>query len=483
MSVRPSVAAVWLPLVVLAVPFLDFAGIGGGAYVKPLALPVAALGLIFQMMHPSGSVVSIDSFDRRWLAFFVWALIGCLIFPWLIDMPHEMKGQDLVVRIVRDMLALSAGLMFWLWLRLSIRNHLETIWVARWIVRSFLLVLPFLVVQIAIVISPSSVTLTMDALLGLIRSRASGVYYSKIFGTAPEASMLADQLLTLWLPFALSSVILGGSIFRTRPLGCRVEVWLLVCSLIALIFTQSRIGLIALAFLFINGWLATFVARPGKVGFRALLLPFLMLVTTAILLGSGSSRLELFMGSFGGVDSSIEGGVWSNVTRLASMASGLNMVYEYPLGIGTGSFPFMFERSVPDWGLASPEIQGLIHGDTNYLQAVTGSEGGDIEIRLPDAKALPIRVLAEAGIPGFLMIFWIWVSLIKGCWRRFKACMPGDPLRIVSLALLLSLLTMLPLSFSVNSYVWVHWILIAALAAILYLPRKQKLLAMGMQNL
>jgi hypothetical protein len=475
MSQKLYGSSLWLPFVVLAVPFIDFPSIGVGAYVKPLAIPVAMLALIFLLIYSGGRLVSMDTFDRRWFALLIWAIIGCLIFPWLIEVPREMKGQELGTRIIRDMLALSAGIMFWLWLRLSIRHHSQIVFVGRWIVISFLPVLPFLVVQIAVVVAPSNLSLTLDSMLSVFRSTSSGISYKKIFGTAPEASMLADQLLTLWLPLAVSSTLLGRSLFRARLLGCKIEAWLLACSLIALIFTQSRIGLIALLFLLIASWSVTLDMRKAEFERRrplTLLIVLIIIITMVII---GSSRLDQFIGSFSGVDASIEDGVWSNVTRLASWASGLNMIYKYPFGIGTGAFPFLFEQNVPEWGLISPEIQGLIYGDTSYLRATTGSDGGDIESRLPDAKALPIRVITELGIPGFCLLLWIWGSLVKGCWHRFKDCVPGDPLRIVSLAMLLSLITMLPLSFSVNSYIWVHWILIAGLAARIYLPATKRI--------
>ncbi|RFO94623.1 hypothetical protein DIC66_22540 [Rhodoferax lacus] len=432
---------------------------------------MVALALLVVFIQAGPQFAPLDRFDRRWLAILIWALIGDMSFPWLLSMPHEIKGQSLEGRILRDLCSLGAGMAVWFWFRMAIWKVSITVTAVRWILCSFSPVLPFLVVQAGVVLTDSSLAHAADDLLAMLRSPIQGKSYGKIFGTAPEASMLADQLLTLWIPFALASVLLGGSLFRSRLLGLRIEVLLLFSTLLALLLSQSRIGLIAMAFMGGSAWLAIFKSRGGWGNLKLLFLPLVLVFIGSIIAATGGDRLQSFIDSFGGVDSSIDEGVWSNVTRMATITSGLSMATSYPMGVGTGAFPYMFEQSVPEWGLISPEIRALLSGDTEYLRIATGTDGGDIVSRLPDAKALPIRVLAELGLPGFFLLLSIWTGLVGGCWRRFMSCQQASPLKLVSLGVLLSLLAMLPLSFSINSYVWVHWILIAAMAARLYLPR------------
>jgi hypothetical protein len=461
-----AAAGAVLPCIVLAMPFMDVPGIAGGAYVKPLALPLVLLAWVWILAQAGGGLsLPRDPASRRWLMLFAWAVVGAVCMPLLTNMPHEMKGQSLGARILRDLIAFSAGLMCWFYLRLAIRTDGQAVSALKWVLRSFALLLPFLFVQSLFVATEASWVSAIDTVLGLLRSSQTGPY-KKIFGLAPEASMLADQLLSLYLPFTLASLLLGTSLFRRRWVGISAEAWITALAVLALLFSQSRIGLIALLFLALCGWVLSLRRHSqGAIGWQAVVLPALVVALAGGLTTLAGDRLTNFLGSFSSVDNSIDDGVWSNVTRLGSMSAGLDMAWHHPLGVGTGAFPFLFERHVPEWALISPEINALVGGDASYLQAATGSEGGDITTRLPDAKALPVRVLAEMGLPGFLLLAAIWSGLARGCWRTVRHPQTPGPVRTVAFGALLSLLTMLPLSFSINSYVWVHWILVAALAA------------------
>jgi len=455
-----------LPLVILCTPFIDFPGIGGGAYVKPLVLPVALLALIASVARGDALLPRMDRFNKLWLAFLVWALVGDMVFPWIIGMPHEFKGQTLAGRIARDLTSLCSGLMLWFYLRRSIVQRTHAVVATRWVLRSFWLILPFIIAQILVVTTDSVPAHLLDTLLSVFRSSTQTDHYRKIFGTTPEASMLADQLLSLYLPFALASLLLGTSLFRRRVGGLRVEAWIAFASVVALVFTQSRIGLVAALFLAISGYLLASRVKSGRRSLlRLLALPAVLVVAGGGLALLGGDKLGQFLGTFASVDDSIDNGVWSNVTRFGSMAAGIDMAAHHPMGVGTGSFPFLFEQYVPDWALLSPEIQGLLGGNSDYVMLTTGFEGDDLETRLPDAKSLLVRALAELGVPGFTLLGIIWFRLLRGTWAAFRRCEQGSPLRPVAFGAMLALLVMLPLSFSINSYVWVHWILVASIAA------------------
>ncbi len=459
------------PAVILCIPFLDFPGVGGGAYVKPLALPAVLMAFVLLFARTGWAPPPLQRFDKMWLAVLAWAIAGDCILPWMISMPHEMKGQTLSGRVLRDMGALVAGMMVWTWFRIALRQGVEVVAALRWVLLSFFVVMPFVAVQSLVVVTDSSIAHAADAALALLRSATQSDHYRKIFGTAPEASMLADQVLSLWMPFALASVLLGTTLFRIRPLGLRVEIWVVVLGLATLLFSQSRIGLVALVFLAVVGWLMAMRAnRRRRRRGTALAMPLFALVVVAGVVSAGGNKLQSFVGSFGLVDSSIDNGVWSNVTRLATMSAGLDMAWHHPLGVGTGAYPFLFEQSVPDWALIDPEIQGLLGGSSEYVELLTGFEGDDLDTRLPDAKALPVRAIAELGIPGFAALLAIWLGMLRGCWRTFAQTEPGAPVRTAAFGVMLSLIVMLPLSFSINSYVWVHWILVAAMAAALWKP-------------
>lgn len=460
-----------LPLVVAALPFLDFPGIGGGAYVKPLALPLAVLVVGLAILLSYGDLrIPFDAPLKLVLLFIAWAMAGALVLPLLANAPGEMKGQLLVGRIVRDLLSLLGGVTFYICLRTAITHADRAEQAARWMMRTYWLMLPFVTVQALVVLTGSDLALALDSVLSIMRSDLQGHHYRKVFGLAPEASMLADQLLSLYLPFVIAALILGTTLLRRRLLGLRQEILMLAVGLLVLVFTQSRIGFVTLLYLVGCGMAAAALRRPG--GWRHVLpvgVAMLVLIgsTTAMLLTVAGEQVSDFLATFASVDQSIDEGVWSNITRLGSMMAGFDMALAHPLGVGTGAFPFLFERHVPQWALISPEIQALLGTGTDYLQMATGSTGGDIESRLPDAKALPARVAAELGIPGLVLLGTLWLMLVRRCWR--VVCQPHrDTLReTVALGALLSLFAMLPLSLSSNSYIWVHWIFVAALASVI----------------
>lgn len=463
-----------LPLVVFALPFLDVPLLFGGAYVKPLALPVAVIVLGLALVLGRGPLRVPGGMPLRIVMLIAaWAVIGAVLMPRLITIPGEMKGQTLGLRIVRDMTSLLGGIVFFVCLSTAITHAGRATRAVRWVLMTFWVVLPFVLVQAAVVATGSDLALMLDRVMALVRSDLQGPGYRKAFGLAPEASMLADQLLSLYLPFAFALVLSGCSLFRTRLLGLRAEVGILLGGLLALLFSQSRIGLVTLLYLVAAAMLIPGFRRAGD--FRrfapraAMLLGLVVLLGAAAIALAGDKATEI-LATFSSVDASIDDGVWSNVTRFGSIVAGLDMALAHPMGVGTGAFPFLFEQHVPDWALISPEIQAVLGSNIDYLLAATGSTGGDIETRLPDAKALPARVAAELGVPGLLLFGALWLVLVRRCWAAYRA-VGADPVHTaVALGTLLSLLSMLPLSLSSNSYVWVHWIFVAAVAAAIGRP-------------
>jgi hypothetical protein len=471
-----TAAGVALSAVALTLPFLDVAAFGGSAYVKPLALLIGIAAISFRFVTaPATIVFARDPITLYAMMFWSWALVGSAIMPWLIGVPLEMKGIHLGTRIARDLAALTGGLIFWLYVRVELRNQTTIFRVTRLMLLSFWIVLPFCIVQTLVILFNSDALRALDSALSIFGA-PRGTGYGKIFGLAPEGSMLADQLITMYIPFLLASMVTNVPVlspFAKRPRG---EWAMLALAIIALVFTLSRIGFIALiAVVFCAYVLAPKVRNSQRKSLPLSGIVVIAAVFVAVLVFAGS-KLSGFLSSFAGVDASIDGGIWSNVTRAGSMVAGLTMFLHHPLGVGTGAFPFLFEKYVPDWALLSPEVPALIGNDYNNLYAL-GVDGGDIATRLPDAKALPIRVLAEMGIPGVILLTLGWIYQVRSCWQVAK--LPDTPMeQTVAFGCVLSLLVMVPLAFDVNSYIWVHWLFISAIAAsLVHLRRRRRSVA------
>lgn len=452
-----------LALVALSLPFLDFPGVGGAAYVKPLALLIALPILAFRLVtRPTTIAFPSDMSMRYALLFWGWAVVGSILMPWMTDAPTQFKGQSLGDRVLRDMLSMSAGFLFWIFIRMELRTPTKIIQAVRLMLVSFWIVLAFCLAQALVIVTDSDVAKALDSLLSVFRTMQPPGY-RKIFGVAPEASMLADQLMTMYFPFVVASIFQNTPFFRTFGRGVSVERIMFILGFGILLFTLSRIGFVAVIALLI----CAYILGPKLTGGSRKRIPLALIVAVGVIFAIGVSLtgtlFSSFLGSFGGIDASIDEGVWSNVTRAGSMTAGVGMALDHPFGVGTGVFPFLFERYVPDWALVSPEIQALMGTNYEALFAVGGSTSSDIAERLPDAKALPVRVLAELGWPGLLILAGGWLYQVRSCWRVARSTqVPIE--RVIAFGCVLSLLVMVPLSFSVNSYIWVHWLFISAVA-------------------
>lgn len=463
-----SMRSVPLALVGLTLPFLDFPGIGGGAYVKPLALFIGLMIFAFQVLTRSSTLVlPTDWTMRNAFLFWGWAVIGALIMPWIVDAPTQMKGTYIGDRVLRDTLALTAGFLFWLFTRMQLRDPGRIMQALKYMLASFWIIVPFCVVQILVVVTHSDVARALDSVLSVVRTLQPGAQgYGKIFGTAPEGSMLADQIMSMYLPFCLAAIFQNTSVLRPGSTAPGRERLIAILAVAILIFTVSRIGFITLV-----GLLGcAYYLGPKLSGRGRKRIPVALIIAIVAVFGIGISLagkvFSNFIGTFVGVDASIDEGVWSNVTRAGSMITGVKMGLDHPFGVGTGAFPFLFARYVPDWALIDPEVQALMGNNYDSLIAFGGSTSSDIAERLPDAKALLPRVLAEMGWPGLLLLVGSWFLLTRRCWLLARATQ--SPLeRVIAFGCVLSLLTMVPLAFNVNSYVWVHWLFISAIAATL----------------
>ena len=459
---------VGLFFIIFSLPFLDFPGLNSSAYIKPLAIPVALLwGALAIVSRPNFFKFPIDRFSALVIIFYSWALIGALIAVQFSSIQQEIKGIYFSQRILRDMFALSIGVLFWFLLRVKLRSFGALVFAVRCLITSFFMLTFFSFFQIGSLLFENSFFGVADSFFSSLRS-TQGVNYGKIFGLTPEASMLADQLLTLYMPFALASIIGKYSMFKSRVCGVKVEVLVMIGVTVQLIFTQSRIGFIAALLIIFS---AVFI---NKFSLRALLLPLVFAFIALLLVIFAHDQFINFFNSFVSIDASIEQGVWSNVTRMGSIITGINIGVNNPFGIGTGAFPFAFEEYAPEWSLNSPEIQALLGIDYINLSNIGGFMDGGIENRLPDAKALPIRVFAELGLPGLLLLIWGWFYQIRSMWQLVKSL--SEPReKYIALGCFFSLIAMILLSFSQNSYIWVHWIFISALAtSLVYIKSKNQ---------
>lgn len=450
---------------VACLPFMDWPYmLGLSSYVRPLALfPVllgcglVALGLL---AGPRRRLVVSLPFCL-FLAFAVWAVLLSPLLMVVDPGAEAVKGQAPMDRYQREALGLLAGLATYAYFTVVVRHW----WQGMATVRIVLMVFP--VVLAAVLIQAGWLFLGIDALrmvdhhvLGLVQSRHA---LFKASGLTPEASMLADQLTTTVIPFSLAGLALRHSVFRRRPLGASVELWMLLGAVIALLFTTSRVGLMVFVLLFLAARVYQMPKRRlGRRQRRYLVL--LPLLVGLLLVAYPGTRAKLAEVAFSirGVAASADAGIWSNVTRLGTQVAGYRMFAAHPLGVGTGGFAYHFADYVPAWALISPEIQAFLgwsSPDTAYC-------GGACGRLVADPKGFGARIAAENGIVGVGLIGAMFILLVRRSWRTYRDA-PEPALRHLALGCLLSLSAMLVLSFNQSSFLWVHWYLVFALAGAL----------------
>jgi hypothetical protein len=217
----------------------------------------------------------------------------------------------------------------------------------------------------------------------------------RLRGTACEPLYLGNYLL-LVLPLATG--------LAARRRWARVVV---AAGAVLLLFTWSRGALLAA----LAGLCAWFVLRRRAglrmpVG-RVVAVVAAALATTAALaaLTAGS---EALLYPLRRLAQSLDGGDWSNLTRLYSMQAAWRAFLLSPLvGVGWGQFAFHFPLLVDPLGLQS-------------------------QFTWPVVNNVPLLVLCETGLLGFAALALVSWRLVRTTWRRLAG---ADPSRRALLAM------------------------------------------------
>jgi len=456
---------------VACLPFLDWPYmLGLSSYVRPLTLFPALFGCGLLALH----LIAVPGHRRHlavsrpfclFLAFAAWAIAASPLLMVLAPGAETVKGQTPMARYGREVLGLGAGLATYGYFTLVVRHWRQGVATVR------ILMLVFPLVLAAVLIQAGWLFLGIDALhevdrhvLGLVQSRPA---LAKASGLAPEGSMLADQLASTVVPFALAGLVVRHSLFRVRPLSAPVELWALLGAMAAMAFTLSRIGLMVLALAFALALALHGLQRRGLRRRQRLVRAFVPLALVLGLVAMPGVRTQALriVGSLQGVGASAAAGLWSNVTRLGTQAAGFRMLARHPLGVGTGGSSFHFAANVPTWALDAPEIQVFL-GRKGPLTDLVCTTDAACAALLPDAKGHLARIAAENGWVGLLLVGAMYGLLLRRAWRAYRGA-PEPALRHLALGCLISMGAMVPLSFNQSSYLWLHWYLVWAVAGAL----------------
>jgi len=253
-------------------------------------------------------------------------------------------------------------------------------------------------------------------------SSSGKLYDRRATGFAFEPSWLAHQLNMLYIPLWLGMTVKRMSIFK-RKLFNKFSYELVLCALafLSLFLSLSRIGWITgiillayVGFRYTFNWVLKTSQRPEYVNFskqerRLFFLKtwgrlILFFICIIFLAGIVLSAIDPRMAALFDIKRIIDGGFmgWASklgfAERIVYWLAAYNVYQYFPiLGAGFGLPGYYFPQSVPAYGYRLPEI-------TRTLL---------IDLHIPNAKNLWVRILSETGIVGFA----VFISWLIQHWR------------------------------------------------------------------
>jgi hypothetical protein len=478
-SLRTGVLASIFTVAILTLPVLDWRWMFGlASYARPLALFPILFGLaIFAITARGDTHLPAQKSFLIFSAFVGWALISTVTAIATTPIVGTLKGWTMEGKAIREVMGLGLGYITYFYFSLM----LTTVDDARTTIK--LLCISFVPVAIAAFIEAGSIywnlelARTLDSILMQFRVQNQGnPPYQKIMGLAPEASMFADQLLSLFMPFSLAALLCKARFFRGTILGVSPEAMIFGVAVFLLLISGSRTALVGGAIMFVAGMICVvfFGGKAISTGRKALL----VLVPIAVL-GAAAASPQVrevatpVLASLAGVNDSIDAGVWSNITRAGNQVAGWSMFFAYPVaGVGTGGYAFHYAQYIPDWALFSPEVQAYLGTyDRAFAAACPQCTLDGVMELLPDPKGLLARIASETGVVGLFLMLAMWLALARRAWRAYRE-KNAPHVRAIGLGGLLSLISISVLTFNLSSYVWIHWYLVYAIIGTLPLAPK-----------
>lgn len=364
------------------------------------------------------------------LIFVVVALISSLRAPFLEIYPF--KGNTVLGREIRSLITLGMGVSFYLVAALIPRTESRLRSSLRWLyLGAFLLLIWSTVQAIRLPFVDNQPPLELARIHQYISIR--DLFRGKVTGMAFEPSWFADQMVVLYLPLWLGSVVKGYSVFKIKWKRVTGEAILLIWGIVVLFFSFSRIGWVAFfasigVLLVVGSWSYIDKLAERKSGksrwshrqWRAIYSIFILLIfligvsLVVILVALTNERIrELFSINIGSIIDSERLPFFYNLVnnlkyaeRLMYWINAFLIFSHYPFfGVGLGNAGFFFRENVPAFGSYLPEIITIL---------------GPQEVSFANPKSLWMRLISETGFIGFALFAAFLLILAIGAIRMSK---------------------------------------------------------------
>ena len=422
-----SFAKILWGLVLVSLPVTSFRYLpfmGSGTVVRPLALyPLGLLMLV--MFYQLWKRRITRPWNRALTILLLFTLMALLATAFgSLFAPIELRGVGFWDRALRAWITLIIGLSFFIagvWMN---RSEADIKFSLKWLLIGMALHIVWGGVQAV------GLRIGLRGELNKIQNLFSirGLPKNKrIAGFAYEPSWLAGQLVALYIPWLFASLLTRYHLTKFKWL----EVILLLGGIITLLFTFSRSGLVvtvgAMVLTFIVagsrvmkeilGWYrAGFTRDVNKSRWGRMQASVSRIGISLILIGAviGAGVFLSSKGYIAALWHSSAQSLWDYAIdaylgpRLAYVVSAWDVFQSRPLtGVGLGASGFTMYAHMPDWALTGvPEIAKQLSQLSNLY---------------PNPKNLYIRLLAETGLPGFILyvsfIFTMLAYALKALWQ------------------------------------------------------------------
>ena len=339
--------------------------------------------------------------------------------------PISLREQAYWGRAIRAFLTFGIGMSFFiatLWMHEDMDDVRRSL---KWLYAGLALTILWVGIQAIAIYSPLLGKNTVSAWQQLFSIRGL-TKVKRVSGFAFEASWLAGQLITLYIPWLFASILTRFRITK----NAWIEPLLLIGALASLLLTSSRGGLLiaiiatgttilisgrkaisrAVAWFFTIAPIPTFPLRgkeqilppQGGDAHRAeggrgktlfLRVTLFILVLSLIIGGIFFISQQKYVNRLWNVEADSLSDYFVQINaggRITYLWSAGQVFAEHPVfGTGLGAAGFYLYPKFPDWALYNnPEIAQLLNPTSKIY---------------PNAKNLPLRLLAETGIVGFTL--------------------------------------------------------------------------------
>ena len=425
-------------------PFFSFAGEIGkrlGLYPFIIIIPII---LTLILIKKEFLLNKDDVIAKIILVFYSWVWISIVInFNTILD--NVFKGRTGIEKLVLQVLVLTfMVVLFYCVFYIIEVNNLEFTDIRKFIMVSFMLVGIYCIFELSTLLGISNFSKLIEIISYFVHNDNRGIVYQRgIRGLSGEASYFG-MYISFILPWIFSYL------FTEKKLK---YVFIFIYMLVITFFTKSRFA-IAIIYLQVFLYFILFVYNfKTNINKKKLIGVF---IATVIALGFGINSIyekggyDKYGNSASGVsisqliESITNPNNYSNIARIGLMKAGLRMGIDNSItGVGLGQYAFNANDYVDNHTLKSHEVQNWLDNNT---EAWTPS------------FSLHIRILAEAGIIGFLIWFVLWAYTLFNLFKIWKS-KDSD---FYGLTLIVSICGVLAAGFNADTYTFSpYWILLA----------------------